>query len=302
MPSPPASATAVPAAARPPSPCRSARSGSGRRSARSAACAARSAGGVTSSPHLGLAAAVRVEHLADQPQLSARPACGSAGPVPARPARSRSAATTSSTLTPGWTDRSRIAPVRGGEVQHGQVGDDQPQVVEPARRRRAGRGAVVARRPQTMSTCGHEHPRRVLAHPVAGRVVDRVARRAARPRAAATLGRAQSPMHEMFWLPNRSIWLAPIITCRRPLASDVEHAAGTAASPRPPGAVPGRGPIGGDASEQVRLAVGEQQVRRDGQPGQPGAERGDRAPSGWPGSRRRRARPPRTRRRRCRPG
>jgi hypothetical protein len=35
------------------------------------------------------------------------------------------------------------------------------------------------------------------------------------------VGRRQSPMQEMFWLPNRSIWAAPIITCRRPAASIV---------------------------------------------------------------------------------
>jgi len=51
-------------------------------------------------------------------------------------------------------------------------------------------------------------------------VVHRVAGRAAyaeqlrlRPR--------QSPMQEMFWFPYRSIWAAPIITCRRPAATIV---------------------------------------------------------------------------------
>lgn len=34
-------------------------------------------------------------------------------------------------------------------------------------------------------------------------------------------GLAQSPMQEMFWLPCRSIWLAPIITWRRPVAVSV---------------------------------------------------------------------------------
>ena len=30
------------------------------------------------------------------------------------------------------------------------------------------------------------------------------------------LGRAQGPMQAMFWFPYRSIWVAPIITWRRP--------------------------------------------------------------------------------------
>ncbi len=38
------------------------------------------------------------------------------------------------------------------------------------------------------------------------------------PRSCA-FGRFQSPTHEMFWLPYRSSWLAPIITCRRPAAT-----------------------------------------------------------------------------------
>jgi len=37
-------------------------------------------------------------------------------------------------------------------------------------------------------------------------------------------GRAQSPMQEMFWLPNRSICAAPIITWRRPAATIVKTA------------------------------------------------------------------------------
>src|SRR5438132_1081386 len=36
------------------------------------------------------------------------------------------------------------------------------------------------------------------------------------------LGLDQSPMQEMFWLPNRSICAAPIITCRRPAATMVK--------------------------------------------------------------------------------
>ncbi len=35
------------------------------------------------------------------------------------------------------------------------------------------------------------------------------------------LGWAQSPMQEMFWLPNWSSWLAPIIACQRPAATMV---------------------------------------------------------------------------------
>ena len=66
-------------------------------------------------------------------------------------------------------------------------------------------------------------------------------------------------------MPYRSSWLAPIITCRRPAATT------------PKTARYGSQPSIVSPSEQVRLAVAEQQVGGEGEPGQPRAEPGDDA-------------------------
>ena len=39
---------------------------------------------------------------------------------------------------------------------------------------------------------------------------------APRTPSSCAFGFAHGPMHAMFWLPNRSTWVAPIITWRRP--------------------------------------------------------------------------------------
>ena len=55
-------------------------------------------------------------------------------------------------------------------------------------------------------------------------------------------GRAKSPIAEMFTLPNRSIWLGPIITCRLPAA----RMSNTARK----GTQPSAGPSGGSPTAQ----------------------------------------------------
>ena len=84
-------------------------------------------------------------------------------------------------------------------------------------------------------------------------------------------------MQAMFWLPYRSIWVAPIITWRRPAHTHVEHRPERASSPRRPCR------RRADADGQRRwptssgLAVGDQQVGLERGPGQAGADHRDGA-------------------------
>ena len=146
-------------------------------------------------------------------------------------------------------------------------------------------GAVVAE-PRHDVDLLDEHPRRVLRDPVAGGVVDRVARARRACRAAAPSAAPGSPMQAMFWLPYRSICDAPIITWRRPdhTTSNIVRY-GFHASIGLVGVVDAERDAVGD---EQRLAVGHHEVGLEHVAGEPAAERRDRARSGWPGSRRRR--------------
>src|SRR5689334_17874904 len=68
--------------------------------------------------------------------------------------------------------------VRRLEVEHALVGDDAPDLVELRHGGGPGRGAVVAHTRHTVDLLD-EHASRVVRHPVAGRMVDRVPGRAA---------------------------------------------------------------------------------------------------------------------------
>ena len=63
------------------------------------------------------------------------------------------------------------------EVEHGQVGDDEADLVEPGRLLAERRGAVVPDPADRVDALA-QHRRAVVRHPVGGRVVDRVAGRA----------------------------------------------------------------------------------------------------------------------------
>ena len=82
-------------------------------------------------------------------------------------------------------------------------------------------------------------------------------------------------MAEMFWLPVRSIWLAIIMMWRRP-----DH---TTSKTRAVGhgrladQLGRRGGEGRCAHHQGGLAVGQHEVGREGELGQPGTERRDGA-------------------------
>ena len=125
------------AAGRRPSPCRSARSGTGSRTGRrcgvcSAIITATSAARVSR----------RVDDRADQVELGGGRQRGCAARRPAPPARSRSRPDTSSTVTPGCTETSRIRWSGVSKSNTPEVADDPAQVVVPARGR-AGRGGPV---------------------------------------------------------------------------------------------------------------------------------------------------------------
>ena len=213
------------AAGRRPSPCRSARSGTRRRTGRRArVCSGRGRSPGTRSPHLGAAQAVGVEHLADQAQLlvggQPRLVGTSSGDDAARsrwPRRPRRR------VTPGCTERSRMRVVGRLEVEDAEVGDDPADLVEPRRRperRRPGRSRRRRR-------CRPARRTRVASGSGSSSVVGwlMVLPGAPRKPSSCALGCCQSPMRAMFWLPYRSIWVAPIITWRWPYHDHVEHRA-----------------------------------------------------------------------------
>ena len=194
-----------------PSPCRSARSAPGSRTGRTARCAASGA----SAGQLALALAGRVEHLAQQPAAPRRWAAGSwatgSGTTSSKPVASR----TMSTVTPGCRDAD---PHRWSSVSKSNT----PRLeIDAADRRGSGRRS--ARRPRPGRSRRPTRSRRRARTPAAsgsgpsswsGRSPCCRARRARR--AAAPSGAPSGPMQAMFWFPNRSIWVAPIITWRRP--------------------------------------------------------------------------------------
>ena len=238
------------------SPCRSARSGGGaeqvgeRGSSPRPPCSRRPAG----SSRSRISAQLGGGRL---PGLRAR--------RPARRAGSRSPPTTSATRRRD-APSAAASPVRGGEVEHGEVGDHDAGsrgTGWPAPSARPGRSRRRRPcRPARRTTRG-----RVPGHPVAGRVVDGVAGRAAHAEQLRRSAGAQSPMQEMFWLPYRSIWLG----AHHHVPAAGRHHAKTARYGSQPSSRSDR------RRSRVRLAVGEQQVGREGEPGQPGAEAGDQA-------------------------
>ena len=125
-----------------------------------------------------LAQAVRVDDLADPAQLVVGRAAAYSGTSPSIASSKPVAATTSSTVTPGCTERSRIRWSGVSKSQHAEVRDDAHDLVEAARARAELGGAVVADAAHDVDR-GHEHARRVARDPVRRLVVDRVAGRAA---------------------------------------------------------------------------------------------------------------------------
>ena len=172
-----------PGGGRPPSPCRSARAGK-RTPTRSHSVgvqrrvAAASRRRPRSAPHLAVAQRARVQHDAHEVELLGRRAGGSrptsSGTASSKPV----AATMSSTVTPGWYERSRM--VRSG------VSKSNTPRLETTRRMSwkrvapgAGRGRPGVADAADDVDLLDEGAHAVVGHPVAGGVVDRVARRAA---------------------------------------------------------------------------------------------------------------------------
>ena len=97
------------------------------------------------------------------------------GPGSADPVEIRWPPAPASTLTPGCTERRRRRP-SGVEVHHGQVADHHTQIVVAARRMVGACRIRSWPTPLTTSTRSTNTRGRVLGDPVAGGVVDRVAR------------------------------------------------------------------------------------------------------------------------------
>ena len=196
---------------RPPSPCRSARSGARRRTARRCGCAARRA---SRRRHLAARAAPFGSSTSRmQPQLLVGRQRGSR----ARRRRSTSskpvAATTSSTVTPGCTERSRMRWSGVSKSSTAEVGDDPADLVE-ARRDRPELGGPVVADAATHVDLLDEHAWASGWGSSSWSVWLIVLPGAPRTPSSWAFGLCQSPMQAMFWLPYRSIWLAPIITWR----------------------------------------------------------------------------------------
>ncbi len=122
--------------------------------------------------------------------------------------------TTSSSVTPGCSDSSRTVSPATLDVEDAEVGDDPVDVVVL---RRAGPAAFARSgpTPETMSTLSTKT--RVLCFGTQYDVrLFTVLPGAPREPSSWRLGCAKSPIAEMFWLPCRSTWVAPIITCRLP--------------------------------------------------------------------------------------
>ena len=200
--------------ARRPSPCRSARSGTSTpNSSQSGVC---SVGCVITQRNLGVAQVRRVDDLADEPQLVVGRAGGSSG---------TSSGTTSveagglDHVVDGDAGVHRADPHRVVgrlEVEHAEVRHDAADLVERGPRSGPSCGGAVVADARHARRPARRTPRRVVGHPVARRVVDRVARARRGRRAAAPSAWPSGPMHAMFWLPKRSTCVAPIITWRRP--------------------------------------------------------------------------------------
>ncbi len=152
-------------------------------------------------------------------------------------------------------------------VEDREVADDPVDVVV-ARGRRAGLlGAASARRRRRCrparrrrggSASGTQYDVRLLT----------VLPGAPREPSSCRLGCAQSPIAEMFWLPCRSTWVAPIITCRLPYATTSK----TLRNGIQPSTTSRLGEQRRDPGEEQRLAVGDHQVGVAGQLGEPDAE------------------------------
>ena len=89
-----------------------------------------SAVSISASPHLPRARALRVDHLADQPQLGRRSVHACTAPRPGRRARSPVASSTCATRDPRVQRGQPHRVVRGREVEDPQVGHDPRDVVE----------------------------------------------------------------------------------------------------------------------------------------------------------------------------
>ena len=151
----------------------------------------------------------------------------------------------------------------GGEVQHGQVRDHDPHLVEPGRPQAERRRPVVAHPADHVHRLG-EHPAGVPRDPVAGRVVDRVARRAAH---AEQLGLGPGPVADA-----GDVLVAEPVNLRG-AHHHVPVPAGHHREHRPV-----RQPALDNVAarrQKVRLPVGQQKVRREREPRQPGPERRD---------------------------
>ena len=163
--------------------------------------------------------------------------------------------------------------VRGGKVEDAEVRHHAAQVVEAAGARAGGCRPVVAD-PADDVDRGHERARVVVGDPVGGGVVDRVARCPAHPD---ELGLGLGVVAD-----GGDVLVAELVD----LAGhhhDVAPSGPDDGEDRLVGHVGlahefgGLGGEGGDAVDQRRLAVGEDEVRGEGRLGQPGAEGRDRA-------------------------
>ena len=161
-----------------------------------------------------VAETLRVQHLADDDQLVEAGGAGLGRPC--RRWRSHpDCSRTSSTVTPGCTDSRR-------RVSSGPPRSRTPRLVTirwmslKRRRRRPPPSRARGPTPETTSTCSTNVRGGVLRDPVADVRLFTVLPGAPRTPSSCRFGLSKSPIAEMFWLPCRSTWVAPIITCRLP--------------------------------------------------------------------------------------